>query len=70
MDIFGKSEESISRYNLALLCLPLVTSNGKSSMVNRPKGNDFSYVIILMEIQNHYGHPTVITKEKWSCLDG
>lgn len=44
MDIFGKSKESISRYNLALLCLPLVTSNGKSSRVNRPKGNDLEYL--------------------------
>jgi hypothetical protein len=44
MDIFGKSEESISRYNLALLCLPLVTSNGKSSRVNRPKGNDLEFL--------------------------
>lgn len=44
MDIFGKSEESISRYNLALLCLPLVTSNGKSSRVDRPKGNDLEFL--------------------------
>jgi hypothetical protein len=44
MDIFGKSKESISRYNLALLCLPLVTSNGKSSRVNRPKGNDLDFL--------------------------
>lgn len=44
MDILGKSEESISRYNLALLCLPLVTSNGKSSRVNRPKGNDLEFL--------------------------
>jgi len=44
MDIFEKSEESISRYNLALLCLPLVTSNGKSSRVNRPKGNDLEFL--------------------------
>ena len=44
MDIFGRSEESISRYNLALLCLPLVTSNGKSSRVNRPKGNDIEFL--------------------------
>jgi len=44
MDIFGKSKESISRYNLALLSLPLVTSNGKSSRVNRPEGNDLDFL--------------------------
>src|SRR5665648_590980 len=44
MTIFSKSEKVISRYNLALLCLPLVTSNGKSSRVNRAKGNDLKYL--------------------------
>jgi hypothetical protein len=44
MDIFERSEETISRYNLALLCLPLVTSNGKSSRVNRVKGNDIEFL--------------------------
>jgi transposase len=44
MDIFERSEEAISRYNLALLCLPLVTSNGKSSRVNRVKGNDLEFL--------------------------
>jgi hypothetical protein len=44
MNIFEKSEETISRYNLALLCLPLVTSNGKSSRVNRVKGNDLDFL--------------------------
>ena len=44
MNIFLKSEKTISRYNLALLCLPLVTSNGKSSRVNRTKGNDLKYL--------------------------
>lgn len=44
MDIFERSEETISRYNLALLCLPLVTSNGKSSRVNRVKGNDLEFL--------------------------
>ena len=44
MNIFSKSEKTISRYNLALLCLPLVTSNGKSSRVNRAKGNDLKYL--------------------------
>ncbi|MCD4799810.1 MAG: hypothetical protein K8R19_12495, partial [Methanosarcinales archaeon] len=29
---------------LALLCLPLVTSNGKSSRVNRVKGNDLAFL--------------------------
>ena len=32
MNIFQKSNKILSRYNLALLCLPLVTSNGKSSI--------------------------------------
>ena len=40
MNVFKMSEETISRYNLALLCLPLVTSNVKTSRVNRVKGND------------------------------
>ena len=44
MDIFERSEETISRYNLALLCLPLVTSNGKSIRVNRVKGNDLEFL--------------------------
>lgn len=44
MNIFEMSEEAISRYNLALLCLPLVTSNGKSSRVNRVKGNDLTFL--------------------------
>jgi len=44
MNIFLKSKKTISRNNLALLCLPLVTSNGKSSRVNRPKGNDLKFL--------------------------
>ena len=44
MKIFEMSEKTISRYNLALLCLPLVTSNGRSSRVNRVKGNDLSFL--------------------------
>ncbi len=44
MNIFRTSEKTISRYNLALLCLPLVTYNGKSSRVNRVKGNDLSFL--------------------------
>jgi len=44
MNIFQKSEKIISRNNLALLCLPLVTSNGKSSRVNRVKGNDLKFL--------------------------
>ncbi|MEA1894792.1 MAG: helix-turn-helix domain-containing protein [Euryarchaeota archaeon] len=44
MKIFKTSEKAISRYNLALLCLPLVTSNGRSSRVNRAKGNDLSFL--------------------------
>jgi hypothetical protein len=44
MTIFGMSEKTISRYNLALLCLPLVTSNGKTSRVNRVKGNDLAFL--------------------------
>nr|QNT35469.1 hypothetical protein EKMJPAOO_00019 [uncultured Methanosarcinales archaeon] len=37
MNIFEMSEKTISRHNLDLLCLPLVTSNGKTSRVNRVK---------------------------------
>jgi len=44
MDLFSRSKESISQYNLALLCLPLVTSNGKTSRVNRVKGNDLEFL--------------------------
>jgi len=44
MNIFIKSNKILSRYNLALLCLPLVTSNGKSSRVNRAKGNDIEFL--------------------------
>ena len=44
MNIFRMSEKVISRYNLALLCLPLVTNNGKSSRVNRAKGNDLAFL--------------------------
>jgi len=44
MNIFRKSNKTLSRYNLALLCLPLVTSNGKSSRVNRVKGNDIEFL--------------------------
>ena len=44
MKIFEMSEKTISRYNLALLCLPLVTSNGRSSRVDRVKGNDLSFL--------------------------
>jgi len=44
MNIFRMSEEVTSRYNLALLCLPLVTSNGKSSKVNSVRGNDLTFL--------------------------
>lgn len=44
MNIFRMSEKVISRYNLALLCLPLVTSNGKSSKVNSVRGNDLTFL--------------------------
>lgn len=44
MSVFRKSKKTISRYNLALLCLPLVTYNGKSSRVNRVKGNDLAFL--------------------------
>ena len=44
MNIFKMSEKTISRYNLALLCLPLITSNGKTSQVNRAKGNDLGFL--------------------------
>jgi hypothetical protein len=44
MNIFLKSNKIISRYNIALLCLPLVTSNGKSSRINRVRGNDIAFL--------------------------
>ena len=44
MNIFNMSEKIISRYNLALLCLPLATDNGKTSRVNRVKGNDLAFL--------------------------
>lgn len=44
MKIFQMSSKTMHRYNLALLCLPLVTSNGKTSRVNRVKGNDLDYL--------------------------
>jgi hypothetical protein len=44
MNIFQKSDKILSRYNLALLCLPLVTSNGKSSRINRVRGNDLAFL--------------------------
>lgn len=44
MRIFSMSEETIFRYNMALLCLPLVTSNGRTSRVNRVKGNDLEFL--------------------------
>ena len=44
MNIFSMSKKTISRYNLALLCLPLATSNGKTSRVNRVKGNDLAFL--------------------------
>jgi len=44
MSIFRMSKKTISRYNMALLCLPSVTDNGKSSRVNRVKGNDLAFL--------------------------
>ncbi len=44
MKIFQMPKKTISRYNLALLCLPLVTMNGRSSRVNRVKGNDLDFL--------------------------
>ncbi|MGR3301680.1 MAG: hypothetical protein ACUZ8I_04155 [Candidatus Scalindua sp.] len=44
MKIFQMPKKTISRYNLALLCLPLVTTNGRSSRVNRVKGNDLDFL--------------------------
>ncbi|MDL1974736.1 MAG: hypothetical protein LWX55_08145 [Deltaproteobacteria bacterium] len=44
MSVFRMSKKTISRYNMALLCLPLVTDNGKSSRVNRVKGNDLAFL--------------------------
>ncbi len=44
MKLFQMSPKTMHRYNLALLCLPLVTTNGKTSRVNRVKGNDLGYL--------------------------
>ena len=44
MKIFQMPKKTISRYNLGLLCLPLVTTNGRSSRVNRVKGNDLDFL--------------------------
>jgi len=44
MNMFRMSEKTMSRYNLALLCLPLVTSNGRASRVNRVRGNDLAFL--------------------------
>ena len=44
MSIFRMSKKTLLRYNMALLCLPLVTDNGKSSRVNRVKGNDLAFL--------------------------
>jgi transposase len=44
MNLFRLSEKSMSRYHLALLCLPLVSSNGKTSRVNRVRGNDLAFL--------------------------
>lgn len=44
MKLFRLSEKVIARYNLALLCLPLVTSNGKISRVNRVQGNALEFL--------------------------
>jgi predicted transcriptional regulator len=44
MEIFKLSKESIIRYSIALLSLPLVTSNGRSRSVNTVKGNALKYL--------------------------
>lgn len=44
MRIFHMSEKTLFRYNMALLCLPLVTSNGRTSDVNGVNGNDLSFL--------------------------
>jgi hypothetical protein len=44
MKLLRLSKKVIARYNLALLCLPLVTSNGKTSRVNRVKGNALEFL--------------------------
>jgi hypothetical protein len=44
MKLFQMSPALMDRYNLALLCLPLVTTNGKTSRVNRVKGNDLDHL--------------------------
>jgi len=44
MEIFRLSKESIKRYCIALISLPIVTSNGKSRSVNNVKGNALKYL--------------------------
>jgi len=44
MKVFGMSANVMTRYNLALLCLPLVTSNGRTSRVNRVRGNALTFL--------------------------
>jgi len=44
MKVFGMSEKVIARYNLALLCLPLATSNARTSRVNRVGGNALTFL--------------------------
>ncbi len=44
MEVFKLSKESIKRYCIALLSLPIVTSNGKIRSVNSVKGNDLKFL--------------------------
>ena len=44
MEIFKLSQECIRRYCIALLSLPIVTSNGRSRSVNNVKGNALKYL--------------------------
>jgi len=44
MEIFKLSPESIIRYCIALLSLPIVTSNGRSGSVNNVRGNALKYL--------------------------
>ena len=44
MKVFGMSAKVLTRYNLALFCLPLVTSNGRTSRVNRVRGNALTFL--------------------------
>jgi transposase len=83
MRIFSLTRESVMRYTIALFTLPIVTSNGRVRSIDNPRGNALEYlcgfnykastldmhVIIWMEIQKHFGHPSHAIKVKLLCWE-